>query len=84
MTFGAYKVFSCNPEIEGTRSDLLLQAIEQAYVDGMDIVNMSLGSGSDWPNSLEAHIVSILTEKGIVVVAAQGNIDLRLANETQF
>jgi minor extracellular serine protease Vpr len=69
-------VFSCNPEIDGTRTDLLLQAIEQAYADKMDIVNMSLGSGSDWPNSLESDIVSILAEKGIVVVAAQGNFHL--------
>jgi hypothetical protein len=47
--------------------------LEQAYVDGMDIVNLSIGGSSEWPESPEARAAGNLVLKGVVVTAAQGN-----------
>ena len=70
-SLGAYRVFGCN----GTTDDtIILQAMERAFQDGMDIVNLSLGSPiawwTDYPTSTAA---DNLSKAGITVVAAQGN-----------
>lgn len=70
-TLGAYRVFGC----EGTTDDeVILQAMERAFHDGMNVVNLSLGSplawSSDYPTSVAA---DNLAKAGITVVASQGN-----------
>jgi len=70
VTFGAYRVFGC----EGSTSDdIIIAAMERAYKDGMQVLNMSLGSPFDWPQSPTAVAASRLVEKGMVVVASIGN-----------
>src|SRR5690606_28753988 len=41
VTFGAYRVFGCE---RSTESDIMLRAMEESLKDGMDVVNMSIGS----------------------------------------
>ncbi len=51
----------------------VIAALEKAVKDGMDIINMSLGSsvnGPDWPTSAA---VNQAIEKGVSVVVANGN-----------
>ncbi|KAG0046827.1 hypothetical protein BGZ83_008005 [Gryganskiella cystojenkinii] len=69
-TIGAYRVFPCS----GTsKDDVIMAALERAYTDGMDIVNLSLGGGSAWANTPLARVAGALTNLGVVVVAAIGN-----------
>ncbi|KAJ3416920.1 hypothetical protein HDV05_007978 [Chytridiales sp. JEL 0842] len=67
---GAYKVFGCKG---GASSDAIVAALEQAYADGMDVVNLSIGGSSEWPETPEAKAAERLIELGVVVTAAQGN-----------
>src|SRR6185295_12227406 len=41
VTFGAYRVFGCTGS---TTDDVMIAAMERALADGMDIINMSIGS----------------------------------------
>lgn len=70
VTFGAYRVFGCSGS---TSSDIILAAMERAYADGMDVVNMSIGSGHQWPQYPTAVAADSLVERGVVVVASIGN-----------
>ncbi|RKP10395.1 peptidase S8/S53 domain-containing protein [Thamnocephalis sphaerospora] len=70
VTFGAYRVFSCNGVVE---DDIILAAIERAVRDGMDIINMSMGSGSAWAESPISIAANLVTKRGIIMVAAIGN-----------
>jgi len=70
VRFGSYRVFGC----EGSTTDaIMLAAMERAYKDGMDVLNMSIGSAFDWPQAPTAVAASRLVKKGIVVVASIGN-----------
>ncbi len=70
VTFGAYKVFGPG----STSSDVIVDALEDAYEDGMDIVNMSLGAafawGQDYPTTQASNE---LADQGVVVVNSAGN-----------
>jgi minor extracellular serine protease Vpr len=70
VTFGAYRVFG----LEGSTSeDIMIAAMEMALADGMDILNMSIGSPFEWPQSPTAMASTRLVNKGMVVVASIGN-----------
>jgi minor extracellular serine protease Vpr len=70
VTFGAYKVFGPG----STSADVIVEALEDAYTDGMDIVNMSLGAaffwGQDYPTAAASNE---LVANGVVVVNSAGN-----------
>jgi subtilisin family serine protease len=70
VTFGAYRVFGCEGS---TTSDIMIAAMERALADGMDILNMSIGSAYQWPQYPTAEAASRLVNKGMVVVASIGN-----------
>ena len=70
VTFSAYRVFGCKGS---TTSDIILQALERALDDHVDIVNMSLGAALQWPQYPTAKAADRLTRHGIVVVASAGN-----------
>lgn len=70
VTFGAYRVFGCEGS---TTSDIMLAAMERAYRDGMQVLNMSIGSPYQWPQYPTAEAASRLVRKGMVVVASIGN-----------
>jgi len=70
VTFGAYRVFGCDGS---TTADVMISAMERAFADGMDVLNMSIGSAFQWPNYPTAEAASKLVKKGMVVVASIGN-----------
>jgi minor extracellular serine protease Vpr len=70
VKIGAYRVFGCEGS---TTTDVMIAAMERALHDGMDVVNMSIGSPFTWPQSPEALAANRLVKKGVVVVASIGN-----------
>jgi minor extracellular serine protease Vpr len=51
------------------------EAIEDAVLDGMDVINMSLSGGNNGPHDFLAEVSDRAAEAGVVVVAASGNDD---------
>jgi subtilisin family serine protease len=70
VTFGAYRVFGC---AGSTTADIMIAAMERALADGMDVLNMSIGSAYQWPQYPTAQASDRLVNKGMVVVASIGN-----------
>jgi minor extracellular serine protease Vpr len=70
VTFGAYRVFGCNGS---TTADIMIAAMERALADGMQVLNMSIGSSFQWPQYPTAQASDRLVNKGMVVVASIGN-----------
>ncbi len=68
---GNYNVFP--GEVGSARSEDILNAMEAAYVDGMDVVNMSLGGGSNGYQDLLTHAVDNLDRAGLVFAISAGN-----------
>ncbi len=73
VLLGNYNVFPA--DVVGARSEDILNALQAAYEDGMDIVNMSLGGqqndgGGGW---LLAHAVDNLDQANMISVVAAGN-----------
>ncbi|KAI8804119.1 peptidase S8/S53 domain-containing protein, partial [Cladochytrium replicatum] len=72
VTFGAYRVFGCDG---ATDTAVILQAIQRAFSDGMEVINMSLGSdGGFGVNDPEVDLINAISATGKVIFAiAQGN-----------
>ena len=70
VKLAAYRIFGC---AGSTNDDVIIAAMERALRDGMDVVNMSLGSPFTWPQSPSAVAASRLARRGVVVVASVGN-----------
>jgi subtilisin family serine protease len=68
---GNYNVFPGT--VENARSEDILNAIESAYTDGMDIVNMSLGGGANGIQDLLTIAVDNLDRAGMVFAISAGN-----------
>ena len=70
VTFGAYKIF----DVGSSTAEIIVEALEDAYDDGMDIVNMSLGASLAWGQEYPTTAASNeLAEEGVVVVNSAGN-----------
>jgi subtilisin family serine protease len=67
-TILSYKVFGC----EGS-TDVVVEAINRAVVDGADVVSMSLGSDFGTANTPDAVASDNAARAGVVVVASTGN-----------
>lgn len=70
VTFGSYRVFGCEGS---TTADIMIAAMERALADGMQVLNMSIGSAYQWPQYPTAMAANRLVNKGMVVVASIGN-----------
>ena len=70
VSFGAYRVFGC---AGSSSSDVIVEALERAYADGMQVINQSLGAARQWPQYPTAQASSRLVSKGVVMVASIGN-----------
>ncbi|MDQ3485366.1 MAG: S8 family serine peptidase, partial [Actinomycetota bacterium] len=68
---GNYNVFP--GEVGNARSEDILDALEAAYADGMDVVNMSLGGAASGKQDLLTHAVDNLDRAGMVVAISAGN-----------
>ncbi|MFB9731423.1 S8 family serine peptidase [Ornithinimicrobium kibberense] len=68
---GAYRVFGCEGSSD---SEIILAAMEQAFEDGMDVVNMSLGAGfMTWPSYPTAQAADAFTAAGQTYTVSAGN-----------
>jgi hypothetical protein len=65
-----YRIFSC---YGATTNDIVAQAMLDAYDQGMDIINLSLGEGGSWTESMLGVLASRIANMGVPVVAAAGN-----------
>ncbi len=70
VSFGAYRVFGCSGS---TTADIMIQAMERALADGMQVINMSIGAAFQWPSYPTAQASDRLVNRGVVVVASIGN-----------
>ncbi|KAI9595238.1 peptidase S8/S53 domain-containing protein [Syncephalis fuscata] len=70
VTFGAYRVLDCS---NFASNDAINGALDRAYTDGMDIVNLSIINPNSWAQSGSAILAEILAQKGLIVVASAGN-----------
>lgn len=68
---GNYNVFP--GDVTNARSEDILNALEAAYMDGMDVANMSLGGNSNGIQDLLTIAVDNLDEANMVVAVAAGN-----------
>ncbi len=68
---GNYNVFP--GDVEDARSEDILNALEAAYADGMDVANMSLGGGASGIQDLLTIAVNDLDVANMVVAVAAGN-----------
>jgi minor extracellular serine protease Vpr len=70
VSFGAYRVFGCDGS---TSADIMLAAMERALADGMQVLNMSIGSRAQWPQYPTGAAATRLQNLGMIVVASIGN-----------
>ena len=69
-TIYAYRVFGCNGS---ANDDVIIAAIDQAVVDGVDVVNMSLGAPFGSNDDLESQTVNNAAAAGTLIVGSAGN-----------
>ncbi|KAG8907957.1 hypothetical protein FRB99_001465 [Tulasnella sp. 403] len=67
---GAYRVFGC-PQF--TTDDIVIQAMIRAYLDGNDILTLSLSDNSGWSESILAVVASRIAQKGRIVTSSAAN-----------
>src|SRR5205823_3218830 len=68
---GNYNVFP--NDIPSARSEDILNAVDAAIADGMDVLNLSIGGGYHGNNDLLAIGLDNAVEAGVVVAVAAGN-----------
>lgn len=68
---GNYNVFP--GDVQSARSEDILNALEAAYADDMDVANMSLGGGASGIQDLLTIAVDNLDQANMVVAVAAGN-----------
>ena len=68
---GNYNIFP--GDIANARSEDIVDALQAAYADGMDVVNMSLGGGASGAQDLLTVAVDNLDQAGMVSAVAAGN-----------
>lgn len=71
VQLGNYNVFPAN--IGNARSEDILNALEAAYADGMDVVNLSLGGGASGIQDLLTMAIDDLDQAGMISAVAAGN-----------
>jgi subtilisin family serine protease len=68
---GNYNVFP--GQVLSARSEDILNAVEQAVLDGMDVLNLSLSGGYRGNNDLLAKGLDTAVAAGVVIAASAGN-----------
>jgi subtilisin family serine protease len=71
VQLGNYNVFPGN--VDNARSEDILNALEAAYADGMDIVNLSLGGNASGIRDLLTMAIDDLDQAGMISAVAAGN-----------
>lgn len=68
---GNYNIFP--GDVTNARSEDILDALEAAYSDGMDVANLSLGGNANGSQDLLTHAIDDLDRANMVVAVAAGN-----------
>ncbi|KAJ1951691.1 hypothetical protein IWQ62_006395, partial [Dispira parvispora] len=69
-TLGVYRVIGC----EGSsNTDIIVKALEQAHADGMQVINVSVGTPSGTGMEMDSEIGDKLASEGTLVVSSAGN-----------
>jgi minor extracellular serine protease Vpr len=68
---GSYNVFP--GDVLDARSEDILNALEAAYQDGMDVANLSLGGDAQGIQDLLTNAITDLDQAGMVIAVAAGN-----------
>ncbi len=71
-TLYALKIFGCDGQA-GTSTDLIVEAIDWAVANDLDVVNLSLGAAFGRPDDADAVAATNAALAGVVVVASAGN-----------
>ncbi len=66
----AYRVFGCEGSVS---DDVIVAAIDRAVADGVNVINMSLGSDFGTADGAESVAVGNATKAGVLVVTSAGN-----------
>ncbi|TDZ49660.1 Minor extracellular protease vpr [Colletotrichum trifolii] len=67
----AYRVLECT---EGVTDDIIMQGMEKAASDGVDLISMSIGETAVWETgSLYAPLLAKIQSQGIGIIIAAGN-----------
>ena len=72
---GSYKIFGSTGINQSTNTALILKALDDAVADGMDVINLSLGStlAPRFSQDIEAQAVEAASQAGVIVVVSSGN-----------
>ncbi|KAL9936412.1 hypothetical protein V8E36_004480 [Tilletia maclaganii] len=68
----SYRIFGCGEETS-TSNDVIIAALQKGYFDGVDVLSLSLGGSSGWPEDTASAVASRITQLGTPVVIANGN-----------
>ena len=68
---GVYKIAPLNTG--SASSDVIAQALDDAFSDGMDVINLSFGSSVSLFASLQDYVMDQLSLLGVIVVTSAGN-----------
>ena len=74
-SLASYRVFGCSGT---TPDDIIVDALLRAYSEGADILTLSLGGPSGWPESASSVVASRIADKGRVVTIAAGRVFIYL------
>ncbi|KAJ1652843.1 hypothetical protein IWQ61_006913 [Dispira simplex] len=67
---GIYRVLSCQGT---TNSAVVIEALQRAFDDGMQVINMSFGTPAGFAAEIQSFYSDFLYQQGVIVVAAAGN-----------
>ncbi|KAI8387535.1 peptidase S8/S53 domain-containing protein [Blakeslea trispora] len=70
VDLGVWRVFGCDGS---TSNDIVMKALLDAHEAGCDVINLSLGSPSNWAEDPGSIIADRIAQKGTFVIAAAGN-----------
>ncbi|KAF9953616.1 hypothetical protein BGZ72_005303 [Mortierella alpina] len=70
VTLGAYRVLGCSGS---SNDDVILAALERAVMDGMDVINLSIGEPNGWPYNPVSRAIGQLRAHGVSVAVSHGN-----------
>ncbi|KAF9983057.1 hypothetical protein BGZ75_005473, partial [Mortierella antarctica] len=70
-------VLGVAPQVLGcsgsSNDDVILAALERAVMDGMDVINLSIGEPNGWPHNPVSRAIGQLRSHGVSVAVSHGN-----------